>query len=70
MFYVVFNINEDIIGVADSEENAVWIHQQKYGESEWDYADTYDGGRYINEYHYLFALDRIREFELNKFYYQ
>lgn len=70
MIYIVFNINGDVIGVADSKQKAVQIHQERYGESDWTFADDYMGGRYTDEYHYLFSIDRIQELELNKFYYR
>lgn len=70
MIYVVFNINGDIIGVANSQEKAVSIHQERYGWSDYTEFDTYEGGRYTDEFHYLLAIDRIQEYDLNKFYYQ
>lgn len=71
MIYVVFNINGDIIGVADSSERAVEIHQERYGESEWadrDFTAETCTWMFTTEYGYLFFIRRIQEFELNKFY--
>lgn len=48
--WVVFNVNGDILGVADSYGKALLIYEEKYHEL----PDT---------------DDRIREFQLNKFYY-
>ncbi len=67
--YVVKNINGDIIGVADSPDEAVWIYEKRYGEVDYMQYDTYDGGYYQSAFHCLFSKEVIEEFELNQFYY-
>lgn len=65
--YVVFNINGDIIGVADSPENACNIYEQRYAYDDIDYYYA----EYEHRIAYLKSLanPRIQEFDLNKFYY-
>lgn len=72
MVYVVLNINGDIIGVADSPDEAVKIHRERYGESEWNESQTSDYYQefFNSEFDYLERINRIYKFQLNKFYYQ
>lgn len=65
MIYVVFNINGDIIGVADSDERAIEIYLERYAFQD-DYAYNLAT---CDQLDYLISLDKIQTFELNKFYY-
>ena len=66
MVYVVFNINKDIIGVADNPKRAVEIYLERYSFEDDDayYLDTSD------QIDYLISIDRIQTYQLNEFYYQ
>lgn len=60
--YVVFNINGDIIGVADSKEEAVEIYTQRHEIFPYRKPEDY--------YNYIVSKGAVEEFEINKFYYQ
>lgn len=64
MIYVVFNVNGDIIGVADSPDEATRIYCKKYEDVDWP--SDFKGGLF----NYLVSIGRIQEFEINIFYYQ
>ena len=66
MIYVVFNINGDIIGVADSPERAIEIYLEKHAFQD-DY--TYNLAT-SDQLDYLQSQDRIETYRLNEFYYQ
>lgn len=66
MIYVIFNINGDIIGVADSPERAIEIYLERYS-----FEDSY--AYYLStsdQLDYLISINRIETYQLNKFYYQ
>lgn len=63
--YVVFNINGDIIGVANNQEDAIQIYLEKHAfQDEYAYSlATSDQIEYLTE------QGRIDTFLLNHFYY-
>lgn len=63
--YVVFNINGDIIGVADNPERAIEIFLERHA-FENEYAYTLATSDQID---YLIEHNRIDTFLLNHFYY-
>ena len=63
--YVVFNINGDIIGVADNPERAIEIYLERYAFQD-DYAYNLVTSDQIE---YLTEKERIDTFLLNHFYY-
>ena len=68
MIYVVFNINGDIIGVADSPERSIEIYLERHAFQD-DYAYYLSTSDQID---YLQSLEnpRIALYKLNEFYYQ
>lgn len=68
MIYVIFNINRDIIGVADSPERAIEIYLERYSFED-DYVYYLATSDQID---YLQSLGnpRIAIYKLNEFYYQ
>lgn len=60
--YVVFNINGNIIGVANSKEEAVKIYLQRH--------EIFPYRKEEDYYNYIVSKGAVTEFEINKFYYQ
>lgn len=66
MFYVILNINGDIIGVADNPERAIEIYLERHA-----FQDVFAYRLATSDQlDYLQSQDRIRTFQLNEFYYQ
>lgn len=65
MIYVVFNINGDIIGVADNSERAIDIYLERHSFNDnmaYNFATS-------DQISYLEEQNRIKTFILNEFYY-
>ena len=72
LIYIVYSVQEEVIGVADSPDEAIKLYSEKYQETGWEYQyiTKADGTtvHFKSEYEYLRYYGRIEEYELNKLY--